>query len=194
MNLARRFAPAVLLVAVAAATACSSSSAAETAAGESSAERCVDAGLPNATAEELVDVLRPQPAGEPDDAYRKLAAQFEESRAAQVARVEAGGVFAAVPDGGDAAFAEAVCGAARWDAATTPDGINLPEVRTQRAFLAAAGHTFCDTYEQLRPSAEATGAWSDWSGYVAMMTRGDDNDDARQMYAAALDHICPQFG
>lgn len=192
MNLARRLAPAVLLVA-AAATACSSTSDADATSADSAAQ-CVDATLPNATADELVDVLRPVPAGEPDDTYRTLAARFDASRADQIARVEASVVFTAVPDGGDAAFATAVCGQSRWDATTTPEGVEIPTARSQRAFLAAAGHTYCDTYEQLRPSAESTGAWSDWPGYVEMMTRGDDNDDARQIYAAALEHICPQFG
>ncbi|MFD4292728.1 hypothetical protein ACFWPA_07845 [Rhodococcus sp. NPDC058505] len=190
MKLARRITPAVLLVAAAVLTGCSSPSEADTAADTG----CVDVGLPNATAEELVDVLRPQPAGEPDDAYRQLAAQFEESRDARIAQVQSGAVFTAIPEGGDAAFVKAVCGQSRWDATTTPDGTEVPSQRSQRAAIVAAGHSFCETYEHLRPSAVSTDAWSDWNGYVEMMTRGDDSAEAKQLYSSALENLCPQFG
>ncbi|CRK54216.1 conserved exported hypothetical protein [Rhodococcus sp. RD6.2] len=191
MKLARRTVPAVVLAAAALAaalTGCSSESADAAASTE-----CVDATLPNATAEEIVDVLRPQPAGEEDETYRQLVAQFDQNRSAEIERVKSSSVFTATPEGGDAAFAAAVCGQARWDAATTPDGVDVPSVRGQRAAIASAGQTFCYTFEQLRPSAESTGAWSDWPGYVEMMTRGDDSADAKQLYSAALENVCPQF-
>ncbi|MFD1814309.1 hypothetical protein [Rhodococcus gannanensis] len=192
MKLARRTITAAAVSAVALAavlTGCSSEST-DTA---TSGSECVDATLPNATADEIVDVLRPQPAGEEDDAYRQLVTQFEAARAAEVERVQSSSVFTGVPEGGDAAFVTAVCGQARWDSATTADGVEVASVRGQRAVIASAGHTFCDTYEQLLPSAESTEAWSDWPGYVEMMTRGDDSDDAKQLYASALENICPQF-
>ena len=141
-----------------------------------------------------MDSARPQPAGEPDDMYRSLAAQFEETRTAQVEKVAASAVFTAVPEGGDAEFAKAVCGQSRWGDRTAADGATLPALRSQRAVIVATGHTFCDTYEQLKPSAVATDAWSDWNGYVEMMSRGDDSADTRQLADAALANICPQFG
>lgn len=189
MNLARRIAPAVLLVAAAVLTGCSSTSEA----GAAADTGCVDATLPNATAEEIVDAARPQPAGDPDDVYRRLAAQFEESRAAQVQHVAASSVFTSVPEGGDAEFAKAVCGQSRWADRTAADGATMPGLRAQRAAIVSTGHTFCDTYEQLKPSAVATDAWSDWNGYVEMMARGDDSDGTRQIADAALAHVCPQF-
>ncbi|MGW0174947.1 hypothetical protein ACWDUM_14015 [Rhodococcus sp. NPDC003322] len=190
MNLARRIAPAVLLVAAAVLTGCSSTSEADAAADST----CVDASQPNATAEELIDVLRPQPVGEPDDTYRQLAAMFDESRTAQIERMQASSVFTAVPEGGDAEFAKAVCGQSRWDDHTSADGTSTPGLRTQRAAIVSTGHTFCDTYEQLRPSAVSTDAWSDWNGYVEMMSRGDDSEGTRQLADAALEYLCPQFG
>ncbi|MGW4478585.1 hypothetical protein [Rhodococcus triatomae] len=195
MKLARRTITAAAVSAVTLAavlTGCSSESTESTDASASGSE-CVDATLPNATADEIVDVLRPQPTGEEDETYRQLVAQFEAGRAAEVERVQSSSVFAGVPEGGDAAFVTSVCGQPRWDAATTADGVEVPSVRGQRAAIASAGHTFCDTYEQLLPSAESTEAWSDWSGYVEMMTRGDDSEDAKLLYSSALENICPQF-
>lgn len=191
MNLARRIAPAILLVTAAVLTGCSSGSGSGTEAAADGG--CVDASLPNATAEEIVDVLRPQAAGEPDNAFRQLTAQFEQTRDAQIERVQASSVFAAVPENGDAGFVEAVCGQSRWDETTAPGGTAVPSPRTQRAAIVAAGHSFCETYEHLRPSAVSTEAWTDWTGYVEMMTRGDDSADARALYAAAVTNICPQF-
>ncbi|MFE3290892.1 hypothetical protein [Rhodococcus sp. NPDC059234] len=175
---------------------CSSSAQADDSAA--GARDCVDASLPNASAEELVDVLKPQPSGPggADDTFRELAAQFDQGRDAQVARVRESSVFKAVPADGDAAFTKAVCAQARWDDVVSPDGTVLATARTQRGAIVAAGHNYCDTYEQLRPSAASSGAWSDWSGYVAMMTKGDPAaaEAGRQVYDAALANICPQFG
>lgn len=194
MNLARRFAPALLLgpvlLATAALTGCSSDSGSDAAPSTD----CVDATLPNATAEEIVDSARPQPAGDPDDMYRTLVAQFEETRSAQIQKVSTSAVFTAVPEGGDAAFAKAVCGQSRWNDRTAADGSPMPGLRSQRAVIVSTGHTFCDTYEQLKPSAVATGAWTDWNGYVEMMARGDDGADTQQLADAARANICPQLG
>ncbi|TQF67092.1 hypothetical protein FK531_16075 [Rhodococcus spelaei] len=197
MHPVRRACSVSLLVAAAAAAVVGCSSSAQADDSASGARDCVDASLPNASAEELVDVLKPQPSGPggADDTFRQLATQFDQGRDAQVARVRDSAVFKAVPTGGDAAFAKAVCSQSRWDDVVAPDGSTLATARSQRGALVAAGHNYCDAFEQLRPSATSTGAWSDWSGYVAMMTKGDPSAaaDAQQVYAAALANICPQF-
>ncbi|MFC4603063.1 hypothetical protein [Rhodococcus kronopolitis] len=200
MKIARRAASLAATVAVVGVALVGCSADADTsdqAGGGSSggATTCVDATLPNATAEELVDVLRPVQVGDADDEFTSLMAQFEEGRAAQVARMQDGEVFKAVPADGDAAFAKSVCAQSRWDDVVNDQGETLASPRSQRAAVVATGHTYCDSFAQLKPSAASTGAWSDWAGYVDMMTQGatDGADDGRQTYAAALTNICPQF-
>lgn len=197
MKIARRactFAATVAVVGVAI-VGCSSDSEPAANATAGGTTTCADATAANASAEELVDVLRPVQVADADDEYRSLLAQFEAGRADQVARLEASEAFRAVPAGGDAEFVKAVCSQSRWDDVVDADGKAVSSPRSQRAAIAATGHTYCDAFAQLQPSAAASGAWTDWSGYVDMMTQGgmEGTDEARLTYEAARKNLCPQF-
>ncbi|MFC7447232.1 hypothetical protein [Rhodococcus daqingensis] len=179
--------------------------------GSTDAAACVDATLPNATAEELVDVLRPRGDGTADAAEQNLVDQFAASRPAQIERVEQSAVFRSVPDGGDAAFAGAVCADTRWDDINA--GAVTLSPRAERGAIVFAGHGYCEAYEQMLPAAVSTGSWDDWAGYTvaligarrsavdAAKAAGRDFSAEQQAleeesraYDAARQHICPQFG
>ncbi|WP_027499303.1 hypothetical protein [Rhodococcus sp. UNC363MFTsu5.1] len=172
---------------------------------------CVDATLPNATAEELVDVLRPRGDGTADSVEQNLADQFAAARPAQIERVEQSAVFKNVPEDGDAGFAGAVCADSRWDDITA--GAVTLSPRAERAAIVSAGHGYCDAYEQMLPAAVSTGSWKDWAGFTVSMVgarqsaldaakaAGRDSTTEQQALEeetraleAARQHICPQFG
>ncbi|MFD4180784.1 hypothetical protein [Rhodococcus sp. NPDC058514] len=200
---------AVLLpITVALVGGCSSASSEPGSAGGAA---CVDATLPNATAEELVDVLRPRGDGTADAAEQNLVDQFAATRPAQIERVQASAVFRNVPDGGDAGFAAAVCADTRWDEILAGSITLSP--RAERAAIVAAGHGYCESFEQMLPAAVSTGSWDDWAGFSTALLGARQSaldsakasgrdfeaeqralDEETRAYAAALQHICPQFG
>jgi hypothetical protein len=185
-------------------------SAASSEPASADAAECVDATLPNATAEELVDVLRPRGDGTTDSAEQNLVDQFAASRPAQIERVGQSTVFRNVPEGGDAGYAGAVCADSRWDDITA--GAITLSPRAERAAIVSAGHGYCEAYEQMLPAAVSTGSWDDWAGYTvaligarqsaldAAKAAGRDFSAEQQAleeetraYDAARQHICPQF-
>ncbi|MGW6377817.1 hypothetical protein ACWFRB_17325 [Rhodococcus sp. NPDC055112] len=186
-------------------------SAASSEPGSADAAACVDATLPNATAEELVDVLRPRGDGTADSVEQNLVDQFVAARPAQIERVEQSAVFKNVPEDGDAGFAGAVCADSRWDDITA--GAITLNPRAERGAIVSAGHGYCEAYEQMLPAAVSTDSWDDWAGYTvaligarqsaldAAKAAGRDFSAEQQAleeetraYDAARQHICPQFG
>lgn len=178
--------------------------------GSAEGAACVDATLPNATAEELVDVLKPRGDGTADSVEQNLVDQFAASRPAQIERVQESAVFQNVPEGGDAGFAGAVCADSRWDDISA-GAISLSP-RAERAAIVAAGHGYCESFEQMLPAAVSTGSWDDWAGFTLSMigarqsaldaakAAGRDSapeqrtlDEESRAYDAARQHICPQF-